>query len=223
MPKIAKIFLIVLLPLLFFLEMKGQAPLVDTELTTPEYFSPAQDSAFKEAGKLNIPPEIRFLYDLELNNESFRAGQRSDKSNEWMKALQDLQKRYPNLFMPTEVEAVQYQISQQQSMYVPYLNTMNNAGLQIPLEAIAKFMGLTEDVSPVIKYELEYPSEVEVVIYNMSGIVIATLLEERQPAGKYTFVWDFKSDEGAEVPRGDYIGEVRIGKEKLIRKRIVKK
>jgi flagellar basal-body rod modification protein FlgD len=95
------------------------------------------------------------------------------------------------------------------------------SGLQIPLSAIGAFLGLTEDVSPVISYSLESSAEVEVVVYSVQALVIRTLLTAKQYPGSYSITWDGKNDKGIIMPKGDYVAEVRIGKDRIVRKRIV--
>jgi len=124
-------------------------------------------------------------------------------------------------FIPTGNEVVQHEINRQMSMYIPGINNLSPYGAKISFADIGSMFGLTEDVSPVITYRLDYYVEVEVVIYSIRAVVIATLFEGKQPPGPYKITWNGRDDNGRKMPRGDYIGEVRIGKERLIRKRIV--
>ena len=43
--------------------------------------------------------------------------------------------------------------------------------------------------STTIAYQLPEPGHVELVIYNMEGQKVVTLVSERQPAGSYTYEW----------------------------------
>jgi hypothetical protein len=193
-----------------------------TKLVTPEPYTPAQDSAFKKAMELRIPPEIRFEYELEKMKLDYQFHHQNDKSDVWMASLIDMHKRYPDLFKPDQVEIMQATLAKKNSFYVPYLNVLGNGGVQIPLTSIGKFLGVLKDTSPVIKYNLEYDCHVEVVIYNMSGVVIAILADERQKPGKYTYVWNFRDDDGTLYEEGEFIAEVRKGKFELFRKTIIK-
>ncbi len=207
----------------------GQRPLKNidfdedgTELITPESYTPAQDSAFQKALELNIPPEIRFIYELEQMQLDFQYQEQNRQKDVWMESLIDLTNRYPDILKPHQVDIVQAKLDRKNSMYVPYLSVLGDGGVQIPLSSIGKFLGVIKDTSPVIKYELEYECHVEVVIYNMSGVVIATLADERQGIGKYTYVWNFQDDDGTLYEKGEFIAEVRKGKFELFRKTIIK-
>jgi len=115
---------------------------------------------------------------------------------------------------------VLYQTNILNSQFVPFSRTIPTTGLKIPVENVMQFFGLVEDTSPKISYNLEFSSQVQIVVYNSSGIVISTLLNEPQVSGSYTTWWNLKNDLGILQPNGDYIAEVRIGSSKYFRKRI---
>jgi flagellar hook assembly protein FlgD len=106
------------------------------------------------------------------------------------------------------------------SQYVPFMQTIPSAGIQVPLSAITTFLGLTEDVSPVIKYEIDFSDEVEIVIYSIQARVVRTMFKGNQTPGTYKFTWNGLDDYGRKMLTGDYIGEVRIGKSRYVRKHI---
>jgi len=84
--------------------------------------------------------------------------------------------------------------------------------MKVALGDIAQFFGLAEDVSPVIKYNLDFATEVQIVIYSVNASVVATLFDGHQPAGNYSITWNGRDDKGRKLPSGDYVAEVRIGK-----------
>jgi hypothetical protein len=200
----------------------AQLPLIvnDQQVSVPKSYSSFQDTAFQKAMRLVIPPEIRFSNDLKETQTKWRLNIALQQGIPLDAALRDLERRYPDLYQPNPVEVMHYQESRWRSQYVPFTRTIDIGGMQIPLESIGKIMGLVEDLSPILKYTLDYNTKVQVVIYNMQGIVIAILADERQPAGNYVYNWNGKNDEGILQPPGDYIGEVRIGIDKYVRKRI---
>ncbi len=122
--------------------------------------------------------------------------------------------------LPSEATMAQYNIIQSQSV-PPYTSGPNPFGLKIPLSSIGQFFGITEDVSPVLQYDLEYRTNVQVVIYSITAIVVATIFEGVQVPGNYKYTWNGRDDMGKRLPPGDYIGEIRIGNSKYIRKHIV--
>ena len=62
-----------------------------------------------------------------------------------------------------------------------------------------------------LAYGLPGRSEVRIVIYNILGQEIITLLRETQEAGRHTVAWDGKDDSGSEVPSGPYFVRLSRG------------
>ncbi len=186
-----------------------------------EKFSPAQDSAFLQALRLRIPTNIIVqnhlgysdrLYAMERN---LRAGKGLDD------AIENIKNTPREFYTPTGNEIVQRQIAIDNAFYVPFVNTLPKVGFKIPVSAIAALFGLVEDVSPEISYELDFTTKVEVVVYSIKAVVIATLFNGIQPPGSYKLTWNGRDDKGKKMESGDYIAEVRIGNEKYVRKRII--
>ncbi len=126
-------------------------------------------------------------------------------------------------YIPGEVEKTLREINIMNSMYVPMVRTYSPYGAKIDFETIGKFLGIVEDVSPTIKYSLAITADVEIVIYSIQAIAVATLFKGVQSPGNYTISWNGRDENGRMMPPGDYIAEVRIGQEKYVRKRIVLK
>lgn len=184
-------------------------------------FSAEQDAAYNEAMKLRLPPQTRIKEALQSTETMWEIQTRLREGEPWQIALKNVQSIPPSMFMPNEMEVVHHQINILNSQYVPHLNTMPMSGAKIPLSVIGALLGLTEDVSPTIKYKLEYISNVEIVVYSLQAVVVATVFRGTQPGGSYSVTWSGRDDNGKKMPPGDYIGEVRIGKDRYIRKRIV--
>ena len=55
-----------------------------------------------------------------------------------------------------------------------------------------------------IKYQLSEPSEVAIRIFNITGQMVKTMLEEHQPAGYQSILWDGRDDMGNHVSSGVY-------------------
>ncbi len=62
-----------------------------------------------------------------------------------------------------------------------------------------------------ISYELPEPSRVSVVIYNMTGQVIRTLIDQEMVAGFHNTVWNGKDNLGKEVASGAYFYQMKTG------------
>ncbi len=180
-----------------------------------------QDSAYNEAINNSLPPLTRLYIDLNESAALWEFERQLMEGKPWQIALKNLQSLPPDIFKPTENQIVQQQINIQQAFHVPFVQTYNPYGLKVSFSDIGRLLGLAEDVSPRIRYSLEKSSNVEVVIYSVQAIVIQTLFNGTQPPGEYELLWNGKNYNGADVPPGDYIAEVRIGKERYIRKRVV--
>jgi hypothetical protein len=183
-------------------------------------YSKMQDSAYTGALKLKIPIGSRFANDI----RQFLP--KNSKSNELIneKSLAEIIKENLDLpakfFMPSAVEMTMHDYNIMQSQYIPFVQTNKIGGLKVSMGAIAMFLGLIEDTSPNITYKIDETSEVEVVIYSVQAVVIASIYKGVQLPGSYKLVWNFRDELGRIQPSGDYIAEVRIGKERFARKRI---
>ncbi|MDZ7362976.1 MAG: SBBP repeat-containing protein [candidate division KSB1 bacterium] len=65
--------------------------------------------------------------------------------------------------------------------------------------------------STAINYELPKQAEVKLDIYDLQGRRIRTLVNQRQPAGRYTITWDGRNEQGEVVTSGVYIYQLRAG------------
>ena len=63
----------------------------------------------------------------------------------------------------------------------------------------------------IIRYQLPQDSEVYLVINNLKGQEIKTLIDKKQPAGFYNVVWNGKDNSGRQVASGVYIYRIKIG------------
>ena len=62
-----------------------------------------------------------------------------------------------------------------------------------------------------IQYDLPKTSSVTVEIFNVLGKHVRTLFNGRQPAGRYSIVWDGRDENGAVVASGVFIYQLRAG------------
>ncbi len=65
--------------------------------------------------------------------------------------------------------------------------------------------------STTIKYQLPQQTSVMLVIYNVQGQKVRTLVSEEQKAGFYSVQWDGKNDAGVQVSSGFYIYRIQAG------------
>jgi len=62
-----------------------------------------------------------------------------------------------------------------------------------------------------IQYDIPKASDVKIVIYNILGQPVRTLVNERKEAAKHNVVWDGKNDQGITVATGTYIYQIHAG------------
>lgn len=72
--------------------------------------------------------------------------------------------------------------------------------------------------STFIEYSISRPAEVSLVIYNLGGQEIRTLVNLRQPAGAYRVQWDGTDNQMRPVPNALYIYRLKAGNEIYVRK-----
>ena len=75
----------------------------------------------------------------------------------------------------------------------------------------------------VIKYQLPSPVSVEVVVYNLLGEKVATLVDEVQAAGYYTIQWNGRNSRNIAVPTGMYIYTMKAGDFSSVKKMMLVK
>lgn len=179
-------------------------------------FTPEQDSAYKKAIRNRLPSSALFKIDLNrLSSGDFI----SDLPKTPMEQLQVMS--FPEeYYMPDPREQAHFQDNINRSLAVPFINTKPSFGAKVPLAVIGQLLGIVEDLSPNLKYTLDYTADVEIVIFSMQAIVVATIFKGTQPPGNYKLTWNGRDDNGRKMPKGDYVAEIRIGKFSIIRKRI---
>ncbi len=84
--------------------------------------------------------------------------------------------------------------------------------LQAKQEKVA-FSASPNPFNPVttISYSLTTDQQVEVSIYDVSGRLIRTLVNQNMPAGEHTVQWDARSNNGSTVASGVYLYQLRTG------------
>ncbi len=86
-----------------------------------------------------------------------------------------------------------------------------------PDEAIPARFELFQNVpnpfnpSTVIQFDLTTPAPVRLVVFNVAGDLVATLLETRMPAGHHRITWPAVDDRGRQLPSGVYVYRIEAG------------
>jgi uncharacterized repeat protein (TIGR01451 family) len=74
-----------------------------------------------------------------------------------------------------------------------------------------------------ISYQLSHPDEIEVVVYNLTGQKVRTLVKSHQKAGYHLVEWNGKDDSGSSVSSGIYFYEMKTDEFSKIKKMILLK
>ncbi|MDP3025718.1 MAG: FlgD immunoglobulin-like domain containing protein [candidate division Zixibacteria bacterium] len=72
-----------------------------------------------------------------------------------------------------------------------------------------------------IKFSLPENSPVKLVIFNVLGQKVKTLLDQDMPAGNHSVIWDGKNQEGKDVGSGIYFYRIEAGQYKVSRKMLI--
>lgn len=188
----------------------------DSELPSSEIkTTPEQDSAYFQALRMNLPIGLRLRYDL-LNVRYSLISLDPDAEKTGMDYLPT------DAFKPDPNMIVQRQEMLMNAFNVPFARTYDPwQGTRIPFSDIGRFFGITEDYSGNIKFRVDNYTEVEIVIYSIKAVVVATIFKGYLPAGSYERTWTGRDENGRKLPPGDYVGEVRIKGQSSYRKRII--
>jgi flagellar hook assembly protein FlgD len=65
--------------------------------------------------------------------------------------------------------------------------------------------------STTIKYDLPQQVEVKLMIFDVLGRRVRTLVDQRQPAGRYAIMWDGRNEQGQLVASGTFLYQLRAG------------
>ncbi len=183
-------------------------------------FTKEQDSAYKRAMALRIPQECRLKSDFRKHCGSLST-EAPQKETMWQSIERAF--RVPQkVYIPLGTEVVQRYEAIQRSQAVDGMTTLPRigTGTQVSFEDIGRFFGLVEDVSPKIEYELNELCDVEIVIYSIQATEICTIVRKGETPGKHQITWNGRDDNGMKVAPGDYVAEVKAGKQRIKTKRI---
>ncbi|MFQ6618920.1 MAG: FlgD immunoglobulin-like domain containing protein, partial [Fidelibacterota bacterium] len=72
-----------------------------------------------------------------------------------------------------------------------------------------------------IRYALPQAEKVVILVYNLLGQKVKTLISNRQEAGYHTVIWDATNDAGQKVGSGNYFYMVKAGSYRVIKKMVV--
>lgn len=77
--------------------------------------------------------------------------------------------------------------------------------------------------STTIEYSLKKRSDVTIIVYNILGQEVNSLISQNQAAGSHSVTWDGDNESGKEVASGIYFYRIRAGEFDQVRKMILLK
>lgn len=183
-------------------------------------FSAEQDSAYYRMMRLGIAPGTLAQLHAKIISLGIAMRKEQEQENPFAIALRnlDLPAEY---YQPRSEDIVQREEMIARSQAIPTGRPGGmRGGVSIGLNDIGVFLGISEDVSPVINYVVDYAVNVKVVIYSTAAREVAMMFQGQQNPGKYQLTWNGRDDKGRPMPSGDYVAEVRLGNDRFVRKRI---
>lgn len=181
-----------------------------------------QDSAYAAAMALRVPAARRFAASLQETSSYLRYRAELDRRPSIWEQIRATMNIPASILQPTPQERTQYQLTIANAMYVPgvLLWPMGTGNASVSFGDIARLFGLAEDVSPEIRYVVDETIEVDIVVYSTQAIAVSQPFRGIQAPGAYTLTWDGRDVNGKPVLDGEYIAEVRLGNQRIMRKRI---
>jgi hypothetical protein len=85
------------------------------------------------------------------------------------------------------------------------------AGIEVPVFALGMSYPNPSYSGSVIAYSIGQPSNVGLNIYDISGRLIRTLVDEAELPGSYTVEWDGRDANGSRIPSGTYVYRLSAG------------
>jgi hypothetical protein len=74
-----------------------------------------------------------------------------------------------------------------------------------------------------IRYELKHDGPASLVVYDITGQMVRSLVASEQPAGRYTITWDGRNTAGTQAASGVYLYELRAGSYRSVQKMLLMK
>lgn len=90
-------------------------------------------------------------------------------------------------------------------------NTLNNDSPEIYSYGLSANYPNPFNPSTTISYSIASPGEVSIVVYDMMGRHVRTLVSDFATPGSYDVIWDAKNDQGSSVAAGMYLYEMVSG------------
>ena len=73
----------------------------------------------------------------------------------------------------------------------------------------------------VLAYSVPQAARVTVLIYNVQGRMVRTLIDQDAAAGEFNAVWDGRADDGTSVAKGVYFARYTAGGERADERKLI--
>jgi hypothetical protein len=99
------------------------------------------------------------------------------------------------------------------------------ATVSMPALTLALHQNIPNPFNPqtTIRYDLPAPAHIRLAIFDVSGRLVRTLVDEQQAPGSREVIWTGRDDRGAAVSSGVYFYVLDVGKQRLTRKLVLLK
>jgi hypothetical protein len=123
-----------------------------------------------------------------------------------------------------EIYIYNYALSEQeiQNLYSLFTDVMSTDDPRLPNQTML-YQNYPNpfNASTTISYQLKNEEHVRIILFNMLGQSIRTLVDEKKSAGSYVINWDGRHDNGSQVSSGIYIYQMHAGEFKQSHKLIL--
>jgi hypothetical protein len=98
-----------------------------------------------------------------------------------------------------------------------------NVSIAIPPKPTTLYQNYPNPFNPStnIAFYLASPGHVSLVIYDVRGSVVRTLMDEAKPVGRYTAIWNGKNEGGRQTASGVYYYRLIAGKATFTKKLVI--
>lgn len=98
-----------------------------------------------------------------------------------------------------------------------------NVSLVVPPKPTTLYQNFPNPFNPStrIAFYLESPEHVSLVIYDVNGSVVRTLIDGARPAGRHTALWNGSNEGGRRIASGVYYYRLTAGKRSFTKKLVV--
>ncbi len=198
---------------------------------------PVEMSAYSAIIDKNVAT-VSWRTETELNNLGFNVYRSENAENNFIKVTEDLIRGQGSTSMATDYQYIDNSIDASKD-YWYLIETISIDGLSTfygPIQATVS-SAISRDINSVpsefallqnypnpfnpstqIRYDLSTAGQVNLIIYDILGTKVRSLVNAYQPAGAYSVTWDGTDNNGQRLESGIFIYELRAGHHVLYQK-----